>query len=77
MKRALSAFAGTFALAFLLSACSAGAATPSPCKGLDETACGANSECTWIKSKKGKKDYCKKAPAKKAPAKKTPAQPKS
>jgi hypothetical protein len=45
---------------------SARAATASPCKGLDQPACTAKAECTWIKSKKAAKDYCKKKPAKKA-----------
>lgn len=43
----------------------------SPCKGLAETACGANAGCSWIKAtktKKGKdvKAYCRLKPAKKA-----------
>jgi len=71
MKRALYAFAGMLAIASLVSIGSAEAATKtaSPCKGLDETACTANAECSWIKVKKAKKDYCKKKPAKKTPAK--------
>jgi hypothetical protein len=49
---------------------------PSPCKGLDETACKAKgAECQWIAPKKGKqKPYCKLKSAKKAtPAKKDAA----
>jgi hypothetical protein len=71
MRRVLYTFAGVLAIASLMSIGSAEAATKaaSPCKGLDEAACTANAECSWIKSKKGKKDYCKKKPAKKAPAK--------
>lgn len=49
---------------------------PSPCKGLDETACKAKSaECQWIAPKKGKqKPYCKLKAVKKAtPAKKDAA----
>jgi len=51
----------------------------SPCQGLDEKACGANTGCSWIKATKTKagverKAYCrlKSAPPKKAaaPAKK-------
>lgn len=51
----------------------------SPCQGLDEKACGANTTCSWIKATKTKKGvdrkaYCrlKTAPPKKAatPAKK-------
>ncbi|MFN3743326.1 MAG: hypothetical protein ACK4TL_01345 [Hyphomicrobiaceae bacterium] len=51
----------------------------SPCKGLDEKACAANTACTWIKATKTKagverKAYCrlKTAPPKKSatPAKK-------
>ena len=51
----------------------------SPCQGLDEKACGANTGCSWIKATKTKagvdrKAYCrlKTAPPKKAaaPAKK-------
>jgi hypothetical protein len=51
----------------------------SPCKGLDEKACAANTACTWIKATKTKagverKAYCrlKTTPPKKpaAPAKK-------
>jgi hypothetical protein len=43
----------------------------SPCRGLAETACGANAGCTWIKAtktKRGKdrKAYCRLKPAKKA-----------
>ena len=43
----------------------------SPCKGLAEAACGANTGCSWIKAtktKKGKdvKAYCRLKPAKKA-----------
>ncbi len=41
------------------------AAAPSPCKGLDETACRANSVCTWfketkLKSGKTRKAHCRK-----------------
>lgn len=52
---------------------------PSPCQGLDEKACGANTACSWIKATKTKagverKAYCrlKTTPPKKttAPAKK-------
>lgn len=50
---------------------------PSPCQGLDEKACGANTGCSWIKATKTKagverKAYCrlKTTPPKKAPAKK-------
>jgi hypothetical protein len=44
------------------------AAAPSPCKGLDETACKANSACSWykeVKLKNGKtrKAHCQKKPA--------------
>jgi hypothetical protein len=48
---------------------------PSPCKGLDETACKAKAECQWIVPKKGKqKPYCKlKATPKKKDSKDTPA----
>lgn len=50
---------------------------PSPCAGLDEAACKANTACTWYKevtTKKGqkRKAHCQKKPtppAKKAPAK--------
>lgn len=54
------------------------AATASPCKGLEEAACKAKSECQWIVPKKGKqKPYCKlkAVPKKKVtqPAKKEPA----
>ena len=43
----------------------------SVCKGLDETACGADTSCKWIaasKTKKGKdiSAYCRKAPKGKA-----------
>ena len=43
----------------------------SPCRGLAETACGANAGCSWIKAtktKRGKdvKAYCRLKPAKKA-----------
>jgi hypothetical protein len=48
---------------------------PSACKGLDETACKAKTECQWIVPKKGKqKPYCKlKTVPKKKDAKDTPA----
>ena len=48
---------------------------PSPCKGLDETACKAKTECQWIVPKKGKqKPYCKLKPTpKKKDSKETPA----
>lgn len=37
---------------------------PSPCKGLDEKACKAKGECTWIVPKKGaQKPYCRLKPA--------------
>jgi hypothetical protein len=49
------------------------AATPSPCKGLDETACKANTVCSWHKEGKSKtgavtKAHCQK---KSTPKKKT------
>jgi hypothetical protein len=49
------------------------AATPSPCKGLDETACKANTACSWHKEGKSKtgavtKAHCQK---KSTPKKKT------
>jgi hypothetical protein len=51
----------------------AAAATPSPCKGLDETACNANTVCSWHKEGKSKtgavtKAHCQK---KSTPKKKT------
>jgi hypothetical protein len=51
----------------------AAAATPSPCKGLDETACKANTACSWHKEGKSKtgavtKAHCQK---KSTPKKKT------
>ena len=55
------------------------AGTPSPCKGLDETACKANSVCTWykeakLKDGKTRKAHCQKkpTPAKKKAAPATP-----
>lgn len=43
----------------------------SPCQGLAETACGANTGCSWIKATKTKagkdrKAYCRLKPTKKA-----------
>jgi hypothetical protein len=48
---------------------------PSPCKGLNETACKPKTECQWIVPKKGKqKPYCKlKTTPKKKESKETPA----
>ena len=38
-------------------------ATASACKGLDQTACGANTACQWIAPKSGKqKPYCRTKP---------------
>jgi hypothetical protein len=53
------------------------AAAPSPCAGLDETACGASSACSWHKEGKSKKGtaikaHCQKKPT---PAKKKKADP--
>lgn len=79
MNRALSTFVAVLAIAALAAtgAAEAAAKKASPCKGLDQNACAANAECTWIKPKKGK-EYCRKAPAKKAPAPAAePAKPKS
>lgn len=42
-------------------------ATPSPCKGLDETACKANSECSWYKEAKLKDGKTRKAHCQKKP----------
>ena len=57
-------------------------AAPSPCKDLDETACGANSACSWHKEGKSKKGtaikaHCQKkpTPAKKKKATTTPSAP--
>ena len=37
--------------------------SPSPCKGLDQAACGAASACQWIAPKSGKqKPYCRLKP---------------
>lgn len=35
---------------------------PSPCKGLDKTACAAKAECRWIEPKKAGKDGKKREP---------------
>ncbi|HUJ38375.1 MAG TPA: hypothetical protein VLW88_11935 [Hyphomicrobium sp.] len=43
------------------------AATPSPCKGLDETACKANTACTWYKEAKLKDGKTRKAHCQKKP----------
>ena len=43
------------------------AAAPSPCKDLDETACGANSACSWHKEGKSKKGTAIKAHCQKKP----------
>ncbi|KAB2850997.1 MAG: hypothetical protein F9K44_03075 [Hyphomicrobiaceae bacterium] len=45
-------------------------ATPSPCKGLDEKACGGKTECSWVKATvdkngKARKAYCRLKPTKK------------
>jgi hypothetical protein len=42
-------------------------AAPSPCKDLDETACGANSACSWHKEGKSKKGTAIKAHCQKKP----------
>jgi hypothetical protein len=42
-------------------------AAPSPCKNLDETACGANSACSWHKEGKSKKGTAIKAHCQKKP----------
>jgi hypothetical protein len=49
------------------------AATPSPCKGLDETACKANTACSWHKEGKSKTGAVTKAQCQKksTPKKKT------
>ena len=56
-------------------------ATPSPCKGLDETACKANTLCSWHKEGKSKtgavtKAHCQKksTPKKKTTTPTTPPQ---
>ena len=57
------------------------AAAPSPCKGLDETACKANTVCSWHKEGKSKtgaviKAHCQKksTPKKKTTTPTTPPQ---
>jgi hypothetical protein len=52
------------------------AATPSPCKGLDETACKANAECSWYKEAKLKDGKTRKAHCQKKPTPKKKAEPK-
>ncbi len=53
-------------------------ATPSPCKGLDETACKANSECSWYKEAKLKDGKTRKAHCQKKPTpKKKKTEPKT
>ena len=49
--------------------------TASACKGLDQTACGANTACQWIAPKSGKqKPYCRTKPkGKTAAPKQTPS----
>jgi hypothetical protein len=54
------------------------AATPSPCKGLDETACKANAECSWYKEAKLKDGKTRKAHCQKKPTpKKKKTEPKT
>lgn len=53
-------------------------AAPSPCKGLEEAACGGKTECSWVKAtvdknKKPRKAYCRLKPAPKATAPKSTA----
>jgi hypothetical protein len=49
----------------------------SVCKGLDETACKAKTECAWVVPKTGKqKPYCRLKPAPKKPAPAKDAAPK-
>lgn len=53
-------------------------ATPSPCKGLEEAACGGKTECSWVKATvdkngKARKAYCRLKPATKATAPKSTA----
>lgn len=71
-----STIAYVAAALFVLSAAGAPAyAAPSAskeCKKLDESACGANDKCSWVKPTgktilgKEKKAYCRAKPAKKA-----------
>ncbi len=47
-----------------------GAATPSPCKGLDQTTCQGNKICSWVRAHKTAKGrdvsaFCRKRPEKK------------
>ena len=53
------------------------AAAPSPCKGLDEAACGADTACSWHKEGKSKKGTVTKAHCQKksTPKKKKAATP--
>jgi hypothetical protein len=50
------------------------AATPSPCKGLDEAACTANTECKWYKEAKLKDGKTRKAHCQKKPTPKKKAE---
>jgi hypothetical protein len=48
----------------------ASAATPSPCKGLDQTTCQGNKICSWVRAHKTSKGrdvsaFCRKKPEKK------------
>jgi hypothetical protein len=69
VSTALFCAAALFALQ--LTGSSAYAAAASPCKGLDETACQADTTCSWVKPKKSvlgkeKKGYCRAKPVKKS-----------
>ncbi len=54
MLRIVFLCAGVIAFA---SAAQSATTTASPCKGLDQTACTANANCSWIKSYTTKKGH--------------------
>jgi hypothetical protein len=62
-------FAAAALVAMALTA-PASAATPSPCKGLDQTTCQGNKICSWVRAHKTSKGrdvsaFCRKKPEKK------------
>jgi hypothetical protein len=71
MKMAAAAVMIAAALGATSGKAGAAAATASPCKGLDQTSCKANTSCSWVKAHKIKTGkeiaaFCRRKPERKA-----------
>lgn len=65
--------AAAMTLAFAFTTANAAEKAASPCKGLAEPVCKADTKCSWVKPRKSAKGkevagYCRAKPAKKAKA---------